>query len=99
MLELFEQLHAAPDPRHAQALAVQLTREGATLEELAKRFEEQELAKAGPAPTGRVEIALTPGQRRRVKERTGVDLASIFLPDASGALTRNMPHADPAQIE
>ena len=46
-----------------------------------------------------VEVVLTPEQRQRVLEKTGVDVPSVRIPDATGALTRNMKHIEPEFIE
>src|SRR5205823_14173582 len=82
-----------------QALANQLQRDGAGLEDLAQRFERQELDKAGPRTNAVVEVMLTDEQRTRVRAKTGIDLASVLIPDETGTVTSNMRHADPARIE
>ncbi len=46
-----------------------------------------------------VEIVLTPDQRKRVLEATGVDVPSVKIPDPDALLTKNMQHVEPEFIE
>lgn len=46
-----------------------------------------------------VEIVLTPEQRARVLEKTGIDVPSLRLEDPTSELTQNMPHVEPDYIE
>src|SRR5262249_23080071 len=82
-----------------QSLTAELEVDGKALEELARAFEKQELAKAGPPPAGKLEVVLTPGQRERVKNITGVDMASVIIADEAGVLSRAMPNTSPQDIE
>jgi hypothetical protein len=82
-----------------QAVTAELEREGRELEQLAKEFERQELAKAGPPPRGKLEVVLTPAQRARVKKETGVDMASVIVPDEMGVLAKAMPSTHQRDIE
>lgn len=82
-----------------QAITAELAEEGRALEELAKAFERQELAKAGPPPKGKLEVVLTREQRERVKKLTGVDMASVIIADEAGVLSKAMPHTSPRDIE
>jgi DNA-binding MarR family transcriptional regulator len=100
VLALIDELNGATDPKRVQALANQLSREGAELDALAKRFEREELDRAGPRQTGgKVEVELTPEQRARIRLQTGIDLVSVTIPDETGTMTRSMPHQDPDWIE
>lgn len=87
------------DVEKIQSVTAELEREGRELEALAKAFETQELAKAGPPPRGRLEVVLTPAQRARIKQLTGVDLPSVVVPDEMGVLSQAMPSTDPRDIE
>lgn len=87
------------DVEKIQALTAELEQEGRELEKLAKEFERQELAKAGPPPRGKLEVVLTPAQRERVKKQTGVELASVVVPDEMGVLAKAMPNTTPREIE
>jgi hypothetical protein len=82
-----------------QAITAELEQDGKALQELALAFEKQELAKAGPPPRGKLEVVLTPAQRERVKHLTGVDMASVFIADEAGVLSKAMPHTSPHDIE
>ena len=82
-----------------QAVTQELERDGRELEALAKAFERQELAKAGPPPKGALEVVLTPEQRERVHKLTGVDLPSVVISDEMGVLSQAMPTTDPRDIE
>jgi hypothetical protein len=87
------------DVERISAVTAELEREGRELEALAKEFERQELAKAGPPPQGKLEVVLTDAQRARVKNATGVDMTSVVVPDEAGVLAQAMPATDPRDIE
>ena len=82
-----------------QRITAELEEEGRALETLARAFEKQELAKAGPPPRGKLEVVLTPAQRERVKKQTGVDMASVIVADEGGVLSKAMPYTSPQDIE
>ncbi len=44
-------------------------------------------------------MVLTAEQRARVQALTGVALASVVVPDETGALAQAMPRTDPREIE
>ena len=92
-------LAAEKDTEKLQRLTAELEQEGRELEELAKAFEKQELAKAGPPPKGKLEVVLTKEQRERVKKQTGVDMPSVVIADEAGVLSKAMPHTSPRDIE
>lgn len=46
-----------------------------------------------------VEVVLTPDQRRRVLDATGIDVPSVKIPDPNALLTKNMQHIEPEFIE
>jgi hypothetical protein len=87
------------DVEKIQRITAELEQEGRELEQLAKEFERQELAKAGPPPKGKLEVVLTKDQRERVKTLTGVDMASVFIADEAGVLSQAMPHTSLRAIE
>lgn len=99
MVDKAQALVTEKDVDKIQAVTAELEREGRELEALAREFERQELAKAGPPPKGRLEVVLTPGQRERVNRETGVDLPSVVVPDEAGVLAKAMPSTDPRDIE
>jgi hypothetical protein len=93
------EMYKEKDTERLQRLVNELTVETRELEKLAKDFERQELAKAGPPPRGSIEIVLTDEQRARVEKLTGVRLDTISLRDESGVLNQAMPYTDPQRIE
>jgi hypothetical protein len=99
MAEKAQALSSERDVERIQQITAELEQDGKDLERLAKDFEKQELAKAGPPPKGKLEVMLTPGQRERVKKITGVDLASVVVADEMGVLSKAMPSTDPRDIE
>ena len=52
-----------------------------------------------PAKKAVVEVVLTPEQRARVKEKTGIDVPSVRISDPTSNLTKNMPAMKPEFIE
>ena len=52
-----------------QRITAELEEEGRALEELARAFEKQELAKAGPPPKGKLEVVLTAGSASASRSR------------------------------
>lgn len=99
MVAKAQSLVTEKDVEKIQKVTAELEEEGRQLEALAKAFEKQELAKAGPPPRGQLEVVLTPGQRERVKQLTGVELASVVVSDEMGVLSKAMPSTDPRDIE
>jgi hypothetical protein len=99
MVKKAESLISERDVDKIQQVTSELERDGKELEQLALAFEKQELAKAGPPPRGSLEVMLTPDQRKRVLDLTGVDLPSVVIQDEMGVLSKAMPHTDPRDIE
>jgi hypothetical protein len=99
MVKKAESLITEKDVDKIQALTAELEVDGRELDQLARDFEKQELAKAGPPPKGSLEVMLTPGQRERVLALTGVELTSVVIADEMGVLSKAMPTTDPRDIE
>ena len=99
MVAKAERLANEKDIDAIQGLTKELERDGQELEVLAKAFEKQELAKAGPPPRGSLEVMLTADQRQRVLALTGVELQSVIVNDEMGVLSQAMPTTDPRDIE
>lgn len=72
---------------------------GKELEALAKRFEAQELAKLPPSQLGYVEVQLTPDQRQRVLDETGLEMEFIRIQSDGPFMGEFMPHATPDFVE
>ena len=101
---LAEEIQKAPDEASRNAMIDEIKKMAAALE--AKCMALQEEAQKVVTPKldaldihAVVEVVLTPEQRQRVLEKTGVDVPSVRIPDATGALTRNMKHIEPEFIE
>jgi hypothetical protein len=99
MSDKAQSLAAEKDVEKIQRITEELAEEGRALEELARAFERQELAKAGPPPKGKLEVVLTADQRARVKNLTGVDMQSVVIADEAGVLSKAMPYTKPRDIE
>src|SRR5690606_36239005 len=107
-----EQLNNIDDAEQLLQAVAMVQEQGKLVEALAKQFEddmaayedevkaeltEEQLEQLGPTP--RVEVVLTPQQRARVQEETGVDMTSVKIPDPGGMMTRGMRQASPPEIE
>jgi hypothetical protein len=99
MSEKAQALASERDVEKIQRVTAELEDDGRALEELARAFEQQELAKAGPPPRGQLEVVLTDEQRRRVKNLTGVEMTSVLVADEMGVLSKAMPMTHPRDIE
>jgi HSP90 family molecular chaperone len=85
------------DPARLQEMAEQLQARCAELGRMAQALE----AEFAPAATGvETRVALTPEQRARVAEQTGVGIEVVTLRDtADRAWSRQMPRIEPREIE
>jgi hypothetical protein len=93
---LMAEAAAESDPEKALILAQRLAAEGQALEAMGEKLREQTKA---PGMAGTIEVVLTPDQKARVKEKTGVTLETIRIPDEVGALNQSMPVIRPSAIE
>ena len=85
------------DPQRRQEIAGQLEKRCAELERMAKALAAASAAEAGGAET---RVVLTPEQRQRVAEQTGVGVEVVTLRDtAERAWSRQMPQVEPREIE
>ncbi len=95
MTALAEQLVGEEDCDRILAIAEELKGHGAELERMGNEFTE-----ANPSTfLGSTEVVLTPEQRQRIHDETGIEMASLWLRDEAGALMTSMPHTDPRVIE
>jgi hypothetical protein len=85
------------DPQRLQAMAEQLQERCAELGRMAHALE----AEFAPAATGpETRVTLTPDQRARVAEQTGVGVEVVTLRDTTDrAWSRQMPRIEPREIE
>jgi hypothetical protein len=98
MLQKAATLVSESDTEKISAVTRELEAEGRELEQLAKDYERQELAKAGPPPRGSLEVVLTKQQRQHVQNLTGIDLPSVIINDEMGVLSKAMPSTLPGDI-
>src|SRR5438552_11598174 len=97
MAELASSLSSETGADRIQELAAELQRRG---EELSRMAEELVAQQGNPkAQRGTTEVALTPAQKQRIREATGVELDTILLQDDAGIAARTMPITDPRIIE
>jgi hypothetical protein len=85
------------DPRRLQEMAEQLQARCAELARMGRDLE----AQFTPASTGtETRVALTPDQRARVAEQTGIGIEVVTLRDtADRAWSREMPRVQPRDVE
>lgn len=85
------------DPQRLQEMAEQLQARCAELAQMARALE----ARFTPAVTGaETRVALTPEQRARIAEQTGVGIEVVTLRDtADRAWSRQMPRLEPREVE
>ena len=76
-----------------------LQRRGQHLTLQAERFAAQERARHDEPPRGNVRVALTPDQRQRIAEATGVQMDELVMEDVSVTTSEMMPYMEPTQIE
>ena len=105
---MIEELNKTTDQDAFQLIVAELQEAGERLRALAAAFQAQFLeeyaeflSEEGESKTAsaKIEIVLTPGQRRRVFDETGVDMPSLLLNDEVGAWAMNMDTTKPDEIE
>ena len=96
---LAEQLQRLDDGGAIAAMAPRLEAVAKELQEMAKTFEQQQLAKHGPPVQAKTVVVLTPAQRWRIKAELGVDLEEVAIDDTDGVVAGSMPLANPRLIE
>ncbi len=101
---LCEEMQNAKDADTRDALMEQIQATAAALEKLCEKLQ-AEADEIAPPETDEVnlnavvEVILTPDQRRRVLEITGIDVPSVRIPDPTAELTRNMQFIKPDFVE
>jgi len=99
MVKLAESMVDMTDVDQLLATGKQLELDGAELQALAKRLESETLADVPPQKKNVTVVVLTPAQRVRVKEETGLDMEVVELEDTDGMMARMMPNTLPPYIE
>ncbi len=93
-------LSAEENAGNIVAVGAELQAEAAELEKLCMAFKAQEEAKAGPKTRqGITTVVLTPAQRQRVLQETGVDMLEVDVRDDSSRFVEGMPVTQPPSIE
>ncbi len=97
MARAAERMAEEKDPQRLAGMAEDLQRRAHDLEKMARSIE----TTFAPAARGEaVEVVLTPDQRARIAEQTGVGLETVTLHDtAQKRWSTRMPHATPREIE
>ena len=96
MSEIAERLNGESDVERIQQIAAELQ---VMANELQAMGEQLAAKSTGSGAANWTEVVLTPAQRERVKEATGVALETIKISDPAGVATRTMPYTDPRIIE
>ena len=100
---LCDEMQNAKDDETREALAEQIKLIAAKLEKMCADLQAEADQIAPPDDDinmkAVVEVVLTPDQRRRVLEATGIDVPSVRISDPNATLTKNMKHIQPDFIE
>jgi hypothetical protein len=96
MMKLAGEAQQETDPEKAKENAEKLMAMGRELEKLGDDMRAQMKARAGVA---QVQVVLTPAQRKRILDKYGIQMDSIFIDDNGGAVNIGMPSTRPEQIE
>jgi hypothetical protein len=89
------------DPQKILEMAAEMQKKGAALEKMALAIEAAMLGDTAGGATGEeTTVALTPEQRARITEQTGVGMEVVTLRDSRDrAWSKEMPKANPEEIE
>jgi len=89
------------DPQKILEMAAEMQKKGAALEKMARSIEAANMmGDGGSATGGETTVALTPEQRARITEGTGVGMEVVTLRDSKDkAWSKEMPRVDPREIE
>ena len=90
LLVLVEQLAREPDSDRQAQLVRRIGESTEILQASCSALQDKARAAAREL-RGKIEVVLTPDQRRELKEQTGIDLAAVSIPDNGGALSSTMP--------
>ncbi len=103
---MMEELQKATDPKAFNQILAAIQESGKRIEEMSQAFADafyaehaEALAQSSEAVVPKIEVLLTPEQRQRVFEASGVDIPSVKLVDPTGALNAAMPSTPPPFIE
>ena len=104
LLLLVDEIQKTTDDDEREALAEAIQAQANKLQSMCDDLQAQadEIMKSqekDPNLNVFVEVVLTPEQRARVLEATGVDVPSVKIPDPTAELTKNMAYIKPDYIE
>jgi hypothetical protein len=94
-----ERLVSESDPQRIQDLSAEIEKQANELQAMALALEAQEKAKRPPSQRGKAKVALTPDQKARILEKTGVEMEVLVLDDDDGIWARILPTSLPHVIE
>jgi hypothetical protein len=96
MVKMAGEMANEMDPDKALANAQKLMAMGKELEKMGDDMRAQVGKERGMA---QVEVVLTPDQRKRILNKTGVAMETLLIDDQAGAMNLGMPTTRPEQIE
>jgi hypothetical protein len=96
ILKLADEAARETDPEKAKEYSERLMAMGRELEKMADDMRVQANVKAGVA---KVEVVLTPDQRKRILAQHGIAMETLVIDDQAGAMNKGMPSTRPEQIE
>jgi hypothetical protein len=96
MLKLANESSKELDAEKAKANAEKLLAMGRELEKMGADMETQTKARAKVA---RVEVVLTPDQRKRIFQKHGIQMETLLIDDDAGAMSQTMPSTRLEYIE
>src|SRR5579859_1968013 len=96
MLKLAGEASQEIDPERAKEYAEKLMAMGRELERMGEEMKAQHKARNQIA---RVQVVLTPDQRKRIFQKHGIQMETILIDDPAGAMNQGMPSTRPEQIE
>lgn len=98
LLKLADECRAATDnPEKMAELSERMQAEGAALEALGKRYQQEQMM-IRTKGRGLTTVVLTPDQRRRIKEKSGIDVETYQVED-DGTFKQGMPARRVEEIE
>ena len=104
LMVLMDEMSRVKDDDEREALADAIKGQAEKLQKMCEDLQAQADALAQEKPEDNlkdavVEVVLTPEQRARVLEKTGIDVPSVKIPDPTSELTQHMAFVKPEFIE
>ncbi|MDX9720760.1 MAG: hypothetical protein RBU37_08425 [Myxococcota bacterium] len=99
---LAEELPKTTEPHAIETILAALAEGAQRLEGMAQDYAqglEAAYPESNEGPVHRIEVVLTPEQRQRVFDETGIEMGSVLLDDPTGERGHYMPSTEPQIIE